>query len=158
VTSLGRVTAAMLVLGAFATCRPRSAPNIESLRYPIVILFANSSALLCSGPADFKEVHTNYVVLNDQPPVLIDSDFKIYALNHFRSVHGGLWLMANPSGVTEVAFDLDSKKSGLTEARRLFEQQLKKQTWRSDRSTAQESLSRSQTLLEMKRAISSEGD
>lgn len=148
----------MLVLGAFATCRPRSAPNIESLRYPIVILFANSSALLCSGPADFKEVHTNYVVLNDQPPVLIDSDFKIYALNHFRSVHGGLWLMANPSGVTEVAFDLDSKKSGLAEARRLFEQQLKKQTWRSDRSTAQESLSRSQTLLEMKRAISSEGD
>jgi hypothetical protein len=62
--------------------------------------------------------------------------------------------MANPSGLTEVAFDLDSKKSGLTEARRLFDQQLRKQTWRSDQSKALERLSRSQTLVEMKQAIS----
>lgn len=148
----GRATAAILVLGSFATCRPRS--SIESLHYPVVILFENSSARLCSGPADFKKMHTNYVVLNNQPPVLIDSDFKIYVLNHFRSIHGGLWLMANPSGLTEVAFDLDSKKSGLTEARRLFDQQLRKQTWRSDQSKALERLSRSQTLVEMKQAIS----
>jgi hypothetical protein len=121
-----------------------------------VILFANSSALLCSGPADFKTMHTNYLVLNDQPPVLIDSDFKIYSLERFRSVHNGLWLMAHPSGVTEVAFDLSPRNGGLIEARRLFDQQLQKQTWREDRKNAQERLARSQTLLELKRAISSE--
>ena len=155
-TFLGRAIAATLLLGALAACRPRPAPSIESLRYPVVILFGNSSVRLCSGPADLKKMHSNYIVLNDQPPILVDSDFKIYSLEHFRSVHSGLWLIANPSGVTEVAFDLSPKKGGLIEARRLFDQQLQKQSWRDDLPERQQSLSRSQTLLEMERTISSE--
>jgi len=49
---------------------------------------------------------TNYIVLGEGNPVLIDSQFKVYELERFRSTHSSLWLMANPSGPTNVTFDM----------------------------------------------------
>src|SRR5262249_62167645 len=63
-------------------------------------------------------------------------------------------LMANPSGTTEVPFELKAQKSGLAEAQRLFADQLRKQTWRDDSASRLEALNRAQSLLEMEKAIS----
>jgi hypothetical protein len=103
-------------------------------------------------------MHSNYLTLNDQAPVLVDSDFNIYSLDHFRSMHGGLWLMANPSGTTEVAFKLKAQEPGREKARAMFVRQLQKQTWRDDIDASQKALSRSRTLLEMVKVLQPEGE
>ena len=99
-------------------------------------------------------MHTNFLDLNNQAPRLIDSGFNIFMMQNLRSVHGGLWLMANPSAITDVTFELKEEKSGRTEAQRLFAEQLRKQTWRDDQASRLETLNRSQSLVEMEKAIS----
>ena len=99
-------------------------------------------------------MHTNNLTLNNEPPRLIDSSFNIFTMENLRSVHGGLWLMANPVAITEVTFDLKKQKSGRAEAQRLCAEQLRKQSWRDDQPSRLEALNRSQSLLEMEKAIS----
>ena len=56
-----------------------------------------------------------------QPPFLIDSRLDIYRLEKLASVHGGMWLMANPSGTTEVTFELMRvAQADVAQARRLI--------------------------------------
>lgn len=102
-------------------------------------------------------MHTNFLTLNNEPPLLIDSKFKIYSLDHFQSVHGGLWLMANPSGMTEVTFELKTQNSGRENARALFVHQLEKQSWRDDLQTRRKTLAATPTLLEMAGVIQDAG-
>jgi hypothetical protein len=135
---------------AFVTCRKdEPAPNLTALQFPVAVLFENSSTRLCGEPAELTTMHTNAIVLNDAPPFAIDSQFRIYSLERFRSTHGGLWLMANPSGSTEVTFDLKPQKSGRENARALFAKHLQKQTWQTDLPELQKSLAAKQTLAEM---------
>jgi hypothetical protein len=103
-------------------------------------------------------MHSNYLTLNNQAPVLVDSAFNIYSLDNLRSVHGGLWLMANPSGATDVTFELKAQKSGREAARELCGLQPKKQTWRDDIDASQKTLSRSRTLLEMVNVLQPAGE
>lgn len=103
-------------------------------------------------------MHTNYLTLNSEPPVLIDSDFKIYSLDHFQSVHGGLWLMAHPSGTTDVTFELKAQKFGREIARELFARQLEKQIWRDDLESRRKALAARQTLLEMADVVQGTGN
>jgi hypothetical protein len=98
-------------------------------------------------------MHTNYLTLNDRDPRLIDSKLNVYVMEKLRSVHGGLWLMAHPSEITEVTFELKRQKSGQKEAQRLFSEQLRKQSWRDDLAARLESLGQSQTLLEMEQIV-----
>lgn len=98
-------------------------------------------------------MHSNYLNLNNEAPVLIDSNFNIYSLDHFRSVHGGLWLMAHPSGATAVTFELKAQKPGPEKARALFGRHLQRQTWRDDIAARQQALSRSRNLLEMVQVV-----
>ena len=145
-------TGALTVAFCLNCSKDKPAPKIEALRFPVVVLFGNASTRLCQQPAELTRMHSNYLTLNDQAPVLVDSDFNIYSLDHFRSVHGGLWLMANPSGATEVTFELKPQKPGREKARALFARHLQKQTWRDDIDAGQ-ALSRSQTLLEMAEVV-----
>ena len=145
----------LLVFVLLVGCsKPAPAPKMEKLQFPVVVLFENSSVRVCAGPDELKQMHTNNLTLNNEAPHLIDSRFKIFRMENLRSVHGGLWLMANPVALTEVTFELKPLKSGRAEAQRLFAEQLRKQTWRDDQASRLEALQRSQTLLEMEKAIS----
>ena len=151
---LSRILGGTLIIFLLGSCQKlERAPQIAELRFPLVVLFENSGPLLCQQPAALKVMHTNYIKLNNEPPILIDSDFNIFLLDHFRSVHGDLWLMTHPSGATEVAFELKPQKSGREKARDLFLHQLQKQTWRQDLKSKAEALSGSKTLLDMLRHV-----
>ena len=141
------------------SCREKErAPKIEALRLPVVMLFENASMRACKEQSELTNMHTNYLTLNNEPPLLIDSEFKIYSLDHFQSVHGGLWLMAHPSGTTEVTFELKAQKSGREVARESFMRQLEKQTWRDDLEARRKALASRQTLLEMADLVQGSGN
>ena len=144
----------LLLLVVVIGCSKPPVPKMEKLQFPVVVLFENSSVRLSSGPDELKRMHTNNLTLNNEPPRLIDSKFKVFTMENLRSIHGGLWLMANPVAITEVTFDLKQQKSGRAEAVHLCAEQLRKQTWRDDQSSRLEALNRSQSLLEMEKAIS----
>lgn len=148
---LFQLSSAVLCAFLLAGCgREReTGPKIESLQFPVVVLFENSATRLCAEPSELTNVHTNYLKLNSETPVLVDSDFKIFSLEKFQSVHGGLWLMAHPSERTEVTFDLKAQSSGRDAARELFARQIEKQDWRRDREVRQKALGSEQTLLGM---------
>ena len=141
--------AAIVCLSLCAGCSKKSPPKIESLQFPAVILFGNSATRVCKDPADRTTMHTNYLVLSEGTPVLIDSQFKIYAVERLRSTHNGMWLMAHPSGLTEVTFEPKAQRSGREAARALFTRQLEKQTWLTDLDERRHSLGAKQSLLEM---------
>ena len=141
--------AAIVWLSLSTSCSKESPPKIESLQFPVVILFGNSATRVCKDPTDLTMMHTNYVVLSKGTPVLIDSQFKIYAVERLRSTHNGMWLMAHPSGLTEVTFELKAQRSGREAARELFTHHLEKQTWLTDLEERRHSLGAKQSLLEM---------
>lgn len=148
-----------LALVLLVSCSEKeTAPKIEALRFPVVMLFGNASTRVCKERAELTKMHTNYLTLNSELRVLIDSDFKIYSLDHFQSVHGGLWLMAHPSGATDVTFELKAQKSGREIARELFARQLEKQTWRDDLESRRKALAATQTLLEMADVVQGAGN
>jgi quinolinate synthase len=101
-------------------------------------------------------MHTNYVVLIEGTPMLIDSQFKIYAVESLRSTHNDMWLMAHPSGLTEVTFELKAQGSGREAARALFTRQLEKQTWLTDLDERRQLLGEKQSLLEMAAIVQSQ--
>jgi hypothetical protein len=156
---LGRIAGATLAALSVGSClKPERATKIAELRFPVAVLFGNGSMLLGQQPGQLTNMHTNYIILNSETPLLIDADFKINSLDHFRSVHGGLWLMAHPSGATDVTFELKPQKSGRKEAHKLFAHQLQKQTWRQDFESKRQALSRSQSLLEMAHTVQPTSD
>ena len=150
--------AAIVCLSLCASCSKKSPPKIESLQFPVVILFGNSATRVCKDPADLTTMHTNYLVLSEGTPVLIDSQFKIYAMERLRSTHNGMWLMAHPSGLTEVTFELKAQRSGRDAARELFTRQLEKQTWLTDLDERRHSLGAKQSLLEMAAVVQSQSE
>ena len=103
-------------------------------------------------------MHTNYLVLRERVPVLIDSQFKIYALERLRSTHNDMWLMAHPSGATEVTFELKPQRSGRETARELLTHQLEKQTWLTDLDERRQSLKVKRSLLEMAALVQSQNE
>lgn len=149
----GLFLALLLVLFIVGCRKPVPAPKIENLAFPVVVLFENSSVLLCADREGLTRMHTNSLNLNHQDPWLIDSNCGVFTMEKLRSVHNGFWLMANPIALTEVTFELKPQKSGRAEAQRLFAEQLRKQTWRQDQAARLQSLAQSQTLLEMEKAI-----
>jgi hypothetical protein len=50
-------------------------------------------------------MHANRVVLAREAPIVIDGELNLWRLERLRSTHGGVWLMAHPSGMTPVAFE-----------------------------------------------------
>ena len=148
----------VVVLLLFTSCSKEPAPKIDGLSFPVVMLFGNASTRVCNEPAELTTMHTNYIVLNQQDPTLIDANFKIFAVYRLRSVNGGGWLIANPSALTDVTFELKPQKSGRDAARALFAQHLEKQTWLHDRDVRRVALRKEEALLGMAALMESSDD
>lgn len=141
--------AVLALASALAACGPKPSPKIDDLRFPVVVL--QSGTVVYENAADLQVMHVNRITLAPpEPPVLIDSDFRLYTLEHLRSTHGGLWLMAHPSGLTPVAFELKrAAHSGLEAAREAALRQLNSEAWRTDQSERSREISKQETLLGM---------
>jgi hypothetical protein len=96
---------AALLLAALGACRSQP-PRVEDLAYPVLVLFERSGTVRHDAVADLRSMAVQRVLGSESPPWLIDSRLDIYRLERLESVHGGLWLMANPSARTQVRFDL----------------------------------------------------
>jgi hypothetical protein len=134
---------------AISACSLQPPPKVDDLHFPVVAL--QSGAIVYDNAADLQIMHVNRVTLAPpEPPVLIDSQFQLYTLEHLRSTHNGLWLMAHPSGLTAVAFDLKrGARSGLEAARDAILRQLNAETWRTDISERSREILKQETLLGM---------
>jgi hypothetical protein len=134
----------------FAGCSRTKPPTVESLHFPVAVLFSNACTNFFTDADDLKMMNVQIVINSASPPILVDSEFAVYSLNKLRSIHGGFWLFAHPSGVTEVTFDLAAaRNSGLDSARAAFTAELGEETWRDDLAQRREKLEKSTTLQEM---------
>ena len=105
-------------------------PTVADLHFPVAVLYPRSLSLLFKDANDLGVMYVQVVINLDDAPTLIDSDFHIYTMQKLRSTHGGLWLMAHPSGGTEVSFELQrAPQSGLQAALDAMSTQLGKETW-----------------------------
>ena len=139
--------AALAVLLAGCRAKPQPPPTVADLHFPVVVLFENAPATIFQNAADLGTMRIGYLHALKGPPPLIDSSFHIYTLSGLASTHGGLWLLANPTGVTPVTFQLEpSPKSGLAAARELMRSRLEAQTWRRDLDQKRAALATQQTL------------
>ena len=96
-------SAASALLGGCASEQPAV---VGDLAFPVLVLFEDSGVVRHDDAADLRTMSTQRVVGSNSPPFLVDSRLDVYRLDRLASVHGGLWLMANPSGHTEVTFEL----------------------------------------------------
>ncbi len=92
-------------------------PAIADLRFPVAVVHQSGGIVESSNADELQRMHVNYVVMGKEPPVLIDSGFRLYSLEKLRSTKSGLWLMMNPSGTTPVSFEMKSLPSGAAAAR-----------------------------------------
>lgn len=123
---------------------------MADLHFPVAVLYSTSSCVLYNDAADLGVMHVNLVNGPEHAPTLIDSGFNIFTLENLRSTHGGMWLMAHPSGATEVAFELKTApESGLQAALDAMRAQLDKQDWRTDLEERRKSLAAQKTLPAM---------
>ncbi len=145
----------------FATltgCSPKPAPlpppTVADLHFPVVVLFPTAACLLYKDAASLGVMHMNLLMDYSRVPVLIDSEFNICTMEKLGSTHGGLWLMAHPSGTTEVTFELKrASKSGLEAAREAVGAQLDIQTWRHDIPERHKKLATQTTLAGMLKIV-----
>jgi hypothetical protein len=97
---------ALAFCALLAACKPPPPPTAEQLAFPVLVLFPDSGVVRHDDAADLKQMSTQRVAGANSAPYLIDSNLDVYRLDRLESVHGGLWLMANPVGRTEVTFEL----------------------------------------------------
>lgn len=152
VTFHGRLMKLTALLGLLSGCSPKPLPppKVEDLHFPVAVLYENTRVEICKDAADLHVMNVSRVRMFKDPPVLIDSGFAIYTLENLRSTHGGLWHMVNPTGLTEVLFDLKrAAKSGVEAAREQMRLKLDEQTWRDDLDEQRKALTTQQTLVGM---------
>ena len=95
--------------------------SVDALAFPVLVLFEQSGVVRHDDGADLRTMSVQRVVGSNSSPFLIDSRLDIYRLEKLASVHGGMWLMANPSGNTEVTFELMRvAQADAAQARRLI--------------------------------------
>jgi hypothetical protein len=146
---------AMLLTG----CTPAPPPKVSDLQFPVVVLYTNASTRVFKDATDLGQMNTQTVINSNSPPVLVDSAFNIFTLEKLQSIHGGLWLMAHPVGITEVTFDLQrAPKSGLDAARAAMQAQLETQTWRDDIDARSKKIATQTTLDGMRELLKTDDD
>ena len=100
---------------------PPPPASVDALAFPVLVLFEQSGVVRHDDAADLRTMSVQRVVGSNSAPFLIDSRLDIYRLEKLASVHGGMWLMANPSGTTEVTFELMRvAQADAAQARRLI--------------------------------------
>jgi hypothetical protein len=131
-----------------------SQPSVSDLQFPVAVIFGRASVVKFTDSADLGKMLVQNLISIDGPPALIDSHFAIYHLAKLRSTHNGLWLMANPTGITPVTFELQrDPESGIAAARTLLRSRLDDQTWRTDLEQQRHQLDSQQTLDAMLKIV-----
>jgi hypothetical protein len=113
-----RPGALALLAALLGGCTPPAPPTVDGLAFPVLVLFEQSGTVRHDDAADLGSMSVQRVAGSNSAPFLIDARFDIYRLEQLQSVHGGLWLMANPSGRTEVTFELAREAQGDAERAR----------------------------------------
>ncbi|HOX72647.1 MAG TPA: hypothetical protein PLR28_06225 [Dokdonella sp.] len=110
-----------IAVGLLAGCaKPPPPPKAVDLAYPVLVLFEQSGAVRHDDAGDLAMMAVQRIMASASSPLLIDSRLDIYRLDDLESVHSGLWLMANPSGLSEVRFALHRESTAdLRRARQL---------------------------------------
>lgn len=103
-----RVGFAFAWVALLAGCAAPPPPaTVVDLAYPVLVLFEDSGTVRHDSAEDLTMMRVQRVIGSNSPPYLIDSHLDIYRLDALGSTHNGLWLMANPNGLTEVHFKLE---------------------------------------------------
>lgn len=130
-------------------CRAKP-PTVADLKFPVAVNYQRAAVVLFTDATDLSTMSLGQLNGISGPPPLIDSSFTIYTLKDLRSTHGSLWLMAHPTGLTPVTFNLErAPKSGIEAARELMRARLDEQTWRDDLVEKRKALAAEQTLAGM---------
>jgi hypothetical protein len=141
------------LLALLSGCRSKPPPpplKVADLHFPVVVIFGKASVVKFASAEALGTMSIGSLNAVIGPPPLIDSTFTVYTLTKLGSTHNGLWLMANPTGVTPVTFELErAPKSGLEAARELMRLRLEEQTWRTDLDEKRRALAAEQTLAGM---------
>ena len=151
--------AALLALFTGCRARPLPPPTVADLRFPVVVIYGKSSVVLFKDAADLGTMGISHLNNVTGPPPLIDSSFAVYRLAGLASTHGGLWLMAHPTGSTPVKFELQrAPASSIEVARGLLRQRLAEQAWRTDLEVKRRQLDAEQTLEGMLGIVQGRGE
>ncbi len=108
------ISALLSLLGACASPKP---PSIADLRFPVLVMHHVGARSVEVNAESLQTMRVPLAMQADPPPVLIDSDLKIYRMNKVQSTHGGLWMMANPNALTPITFTLEAAGAGKAAAR-----------------------------------------
>jgi len=106
---------------------------VDSLSYPAFLitgtrptLFVAHLARVVVDKEDLSKMRSElYSGLSDteatDPPIVIDAAAKIADMTQIKGAHGGLWMMAHPTGMMPIQFTLiQRKQQGVEEARELI--------------------------------------
>ena len=142
-----------MLAALLSACAPPPPPTVEGLAFPVLVLFEQGDPVRHDDPTGLRTMAVQRVVNAHTPPFLVDARLDIYRLEQLQSVHGGLWLMANPSGPTEVSFTLARVAQGDAEQARGL---IAARTWAIREGGDQDAaarLARAGTLAQMLEAI-----
>jgi hypothetical protein len=106
---------------------------VDSLTFPVVLvtgtrptLFVAHVARVVVDKEDLSRMRSElYSGLSDtaatDPPIVIDAAAKVADMTQIKGEHGGLWMMAHPTGMMPIRFTLVQRKDqGIEAARALI--------------------------------------
>lgn len=100
--------------------KPRP-PVVGDLKFPVVVIHDGARVLVRHNADELHRLNVGMAMKFDGWPTLIDSDWQIYSMEKLRSTKSGLWLMANPTGITPISFELTRQaEGGVARARQLI--------------------------------------
>ena len=101
--------------------KPLPPPTVADLKFPVIVIHDGARFFIHRNADELHRLNVGMAMAYEHWPTLIDSDLRIYSMEKLRSTKGGLWLMANPTGVTPTSFELTRQpESGPDRARRLI--------------------------------------
>lgn len=114
-------TTALTLLGCHR--EPKAVP-VTSLSFPVVLVTGTrpshelphrARVLANAGQLGHMRVEL-YSALTDttahDPPIVIDSRAAVFEMKEIQGEHGGMWMMANPTGMMPVRFKLMPRGDG----------------------------------------------
>lgn len=127
------VKASCLSLLAFVGCADQppvvTVVPVDKLAFPVVLIYRDQKTGNCSA-AEFHSKAADlglmgvqrYLFLPESEPLfVIDSSGRVCEMRDIQGQRGGLWLMANPTGLMPIKFTLvERKETGIKAARTLL--------------------------------------
>ena len=127
------VKASCLSLLAFVGCADKppvvTVVPVDRLAFPVVLIYRDQKTGDCTD-AEFNSKAADLGLMGVQrylflpasePLFVIDSSGRVCEMRDIQGQHGGLWLMANPSGLMPIKFTLvERKETGIKAARTLL--------------------------------------